>query len=72
MSGTAPYRVTFHDGQVQLIEIWRENQRMTFGRPQYAGRCARCGVAMPVFTPDNDTMEVCDRCDAVLRARGVA
>lgn len=69
MSGTAPYRVTLYQGRVVLVEIWRDGARMTFGTRTFDGTCAHCGREMRVFTPDNDTMEVCDRCDAVLQAR---
>jgi hypothetical protein len=66
MSGHGRYRVTFHQGRAVLIEIWRDGARMGFGTPAYHGPCARCGVQIPVFVPGNDTMEVCDECEATI------
>ena len=68
ISGEGPWRVTFHDGHVVLVEIWAGNRRVLYGVPRFSGTCARCGTPIPVFTPDNATMEVCQDCElAILR-----
>ena len=68
MTGEGPWRITFHEGHVMLVEIWTEERRILFGVPSYRGPCARCGVEMAIFTPGNDTMEVCDDCETLILA----
>jgi hypothetical protein len=68
VTGEGPWRVTLHDGHVMLVEIWHDNRRLIFGRPRFRGPCARCGTEIAIFTPDNDTMEVCDDCEVAMLA----
>jgi len=66
ISGEGQWEITTHEGAVVLIVIWHQGVRMTFGTPAYSGRCARCGLGMATYTPDNDTMEVCAVCELLL------
>jgi hypothetical protein len=65
-SGEGRYRVSFSQGVAVLVEIWRDGQRMAFGQRSRQGRCARCGTEIPVFLPEDESMEVCDDCDRVI------
>ena len=65
-TGEGPYRVTFHRGSAVLVEIWRDGARMVFGTKVYPGPCARCGVGILLYEPDNATMEVCEDCQIAI------
>jgi hypothetical protein len=65
LSGEGPWQVTTYRGAVVLIVIWHQGVRMTFGTPGFSGDCARCGLSIRTYTPDNDTMEVCAVCELV-------
>ena len=68
ISGEGQYRITFHQGQVALVEIWRDGARIALGKTRCEGPCARCGRVMGLYEPTNATMEVCDRCEQQLAA----
>jgi hypothetical protein len=67
-TGVGPYRVTFHQGHAVLVEVWREGARMVFGTAEFPGPCARCGVEILLYEPENTTLEVCQDCQIAIMA----
>lgn len=62
VSGEGPWVIHYLDDGESVAEIFSGNGKFVVGQRRFIWGCARCGTQIPVCTPENEEMAVCNAC----------